>query len=280
MTKIVLLWLTVAFLATVPIGCKRSDPSTGPGATTQPQRQLNIAAAADLKFALDEIAATYRQQHPNLNLQITYGSSGNFYSQLSNKAPFDMFLSADAGYVDKLIAAGLAEKDTRFLYAIGQIVVWTPRESKLDVATQGLQALVDPSVKKIAIANPAHAPYGRAAEESLRKNGIWEKVQDRLVLGENIAQTAQFVQSGSADVGIIALSLAMAPSMKDGRYFLIPQGDYRPLEQAGVILSWAQDRPAADAFRTFLSGPEGKQILVRYGFTMPQRPVNTDAVAR
>lgn len=270
MTKIVLFWLIVAFLAAVPIGCKRSDTTGGPGAATQSQRQLNVAAAADLKFALDEIADAYRKQHPNLNLQITYGSSGNFYSQLTNKAPFDMFLSADAGYVDKLITAGVADQDTRFLYAIGQIVVWAPRESKLDVATQGLQALVDPSVKKIAIANPAHAPYGRAAEAALRKNGIWEKVLDRLVLGENIAQTAQFVQNGSADIGVIALALAMSPSMKDGRHFLIPQNDYPPLEQAGVILSWAQDRPAADAFRTFLTGPDGKRILVKYGFAMPR----------
>lgn len=271
MTKIVLLWSMIGFLAIVPPGCKRpSNTTAGPGASTQPQRQLNVAAAADLKFALDEIAGAYRRQHPNLNLQITYGSSGNFYSQLSNKAPFDMFLSADVGYVDKLIAAGLADKDTRFLYAIGQIVVWVPRESKLDVATQGMQSLLDPSVKKIAIANPAHAPYGRAAEAALRKNGIWEKVRHRLVLGENIAQTAQFVQSGSADVGIVALSLAMSPSIKDGRFFVIPQGDYPPLEQTGVILTWAQDRTAADAFRTFLTAPEGKQILGKYGFAMPR----------
>ena len=269
MTKIVLLW-SVAVLAAIQLGCKRSDTTAGPSAATQPSRQVRVAAAADLKFALDELAAAYRELHPNADVQITYGSSGNFYSQLSNKAPFDLFLSADVGYVDKLIAAGLADKDTKFLYAIGQIVVWAPGESKLDVATQGVQSLLDPSVKKIAIANPAHAPYGRAAEAALRKNGLWEKVQDRLVLGENIAQTAQFVQSGSADVGIIALSLAMSPGMKDGRYYLIPQSDYPRLEQAGVILSWAQDRPAADAFHQFITAPEGKSILAKYGFALPQ----------
>jgi molybdate transport system substrate-binding protein len=269
-TKIVrFLCLSILMIA-AQSGCKRSDSgsnSTNP--TTQPPRQLNIAAAADLKFALDEIATNYRQLHPNADLQITYGSSGNFYSQLSNKAPFDLFLSADVGYVDKLIAGGSADKDSKFLYGIGQIVLWVPKDSKLDVS-KGLQSLLDPSVKKIAIANPQHAPYGRAAEAALKTQRVWNKIQDKLVLGENIAQTAQFVQSGSVDAGIIALSLAMSPSMKDGRYFPIPQSDYPKLEQGGLILSWAQDRPAADAFRQFLTGSEGREVLAKYGFGLPQ----------
>jgi molybdate transport system substrate-binding protein len=261
----------MAVLAAVGWGCKRSETPAGPDAATQPQRQLNIAAAADLKFALDDIAARYRQQHPNLNLQITYGSSGNFYSQLTNKAPFDLFLSADVGYVDKLIAAGSADKGSKFVYGIGRIVLWAPNDSKLDVASQGLKSLLDPGVKKIAIANPEHAPYGRAAEAALKSAGLWDAVQPRLVLGENIAQTAQFVQSGAVDAGIIALSLAMSPSMKDsGRYYEIPQADYPRLEQAGVILSWARDRSAADAFHEFVAGPEARQILSKYGFGLPQ----------
>jgi molybdate transport system substrate-binding protein len=269
-TKIVLFWWIAALVA-IQWGCKRSDTSTGPAAATQPQRQLNVAAAADLKFALDDIAAQYRQQHPNLNLQITYGSSGNFYSQLTNKAPFDLFLSADVGYVDKLIAAGSANKGSKFVYGIGRIVLWVPDDSKLDIGGHGLKSLLDPDMKKIAIANPQHAPYGRAAEAALKNEGVWDSVQPKIVLGENIAQTAQFAQSGAVDAGIVALSLALSPGMKNsGKYYQIPQSDYPPLEQAGVILSWVQDPTAAEAFRKFLVGAESRQILGRYGFGLPQ----------
>jgi molybdate transport system substrate-binding protein len=270
MTRIVLISALLVLSVSSP-GCKRSESGGAAGATTQPQRPLHIAAAADLKFALDEVAKEYRARHPGVDLQITYGSSGNFYSQLVNKAPFELFLSADADYVDRLISGGLADKGGKFFYGTGQIVLWVPNESRLDISTGGLKSLLDPSVKKLAIANPQHAPYGRAAEAALRSEGVWDQVRGKLVLGENIAQTAQFVQSGSVDAGIVALSLAMSPGMKQsGRYYQIPQSDYPPLEQAGVILSWAQDPAAAEAFGQFLTGSEGRRILSAYGFSSPK----------
>jgi molybdate transport system substrate-binding protein len=233
-------------------------------------REVRVAAAADLKFAFDDVASEFEKKHPGIKVTVTYGSSGNFFTQLSNKAPFDLFLSADIDYPHKLIESGLAVKDSEFLYAVGQIVVWVPSSSKLDLDRLGIEAVADPSVRKLAIANPKHAPYGRAAEAALKKLGVYDKVKDRLVLGENIAQTAQFVESGSADVGVIALSLALAPAMRDkGRYWTVPFDAYTRLEQGGVILEWAKDRKAAEALRAFMTADEGRAILKRHGFRLP-----------
>jgi molybdate transport system substrate-binding protein len=183
-----------------------------------------------------------------------------------------MFFSADVDYPRQLIAQGVAAKDTEFLYAVGRLVVWVPRASTLDLTRLGIHALADPSVRKIAIANPKHAPYGRAAEGAMKSLGIYEAVQARLVYGENIAQTAQFIQTGAADIGIIALSLAVAPALKDdGRYWEVPLESYPRIEQGGVILSWAMDVPAAQAVRTFVLGAQGRAILHRYGFFLPRQ---------
>jgi len=227
---------------------------------------LRVAAAADLRFALDEIVEVFRQQHPDMDLRVTYGSSGNFYAQLSNRAPFDVFLSADVDYPRRLSREGLAAPDTEFVYAVGRIVVWVARNSPVDVEKLGIQALLDPSVHKIAIANPRFAPYGRAAEAAMKKLGVYARVQDRLVLGENIVQTAQFIESGAADIGIISQSLALHPPLRDkGRSWEVPLDAYPLHEQAGVIMEWAQDRAAADALRAFLLSNEGRAILGRYG---------------
>ena len=232
---------------------------------------VRIAAAADLKFALDEISTAFRTKHPDITMQVSYGSSGNFFAQLSNRAPFDMFFSADVDYPRQLIAQGLAVKDTAFLYAVGRLVVWVPRASALDLTRLGIHALADPSIRKIAIANPKHAPYGRAAEAAMKTLGVYETVRERLVLGENIAQTAQFVQTGAADIGIIALSLAIAPALKEeGRFWEVPLESYPRIEQGGVILPWATDVAAAQAVRAFVLGEEGRAILHRYGFFLPE----------
>jgi len=231
---------------------------------------VRVAAAADLKFAFDDLALEFQKNNPGIKVTVTFGSSGNFYAQLSNQAPFDLYLSADIDYPRKLIDSGLALKESEFLYAVGQIVVWVPNGSKLDLDKLGIKAVSDPTVKILAIANPKHAPYGRAAEAALKKFGVYDDVKDRLILGENIAQTAQFVESGSADVGIIALSLALAPAMRDkGRYWTIPLDAYPRLEQGGVILTWAKDMEATQALVAFITGPEGKVILKRYGFMLP-----------
>jgi molybdate transport system substrate-binding protein len=239
----------------------------GTSAPSSSHPVVRVAAAADLKFALEDLTKEFRTLHPNIDVQVTFGSSGNFFSQLSNHAPFDLFLSADVDYPRKLIELGLADKQSEFLYAVGHLVVWVPNSSSLNVKEQGMAVVLDPAVKKIAVANPRHAPYGRAAEAALKSLGYYDKVQEKLVLGDNIAQTAQFVQSGSADVGLIALSLAIAPAMRDqGRFWEVPLDAYPRLEQGGVILSWVQDRQAAESFRTFLLSGDGKAVLRRFGF--------------
>lgn len=229
---------------------------------------LAVAAAADLQFALAEVRTAFTATHPGLEVTLTYGSSGNFYTQLANGAPFDLFLSADLAYPKKLVAAGLADGSTEFRYSRGRLVLWVPKGSPIPLEQLGMQALLYPAARKVAIANPRHAPYGRAAEAALAKLGLLDAVRPRLVYGENIAQTAQFVQTGAADIGILALSLAKAPALAaTGRTFEVPQDAYPPLDQGGVIPNHARNRSAALAFRAFMQSPEGKAILRKYGFT-------------
>jgi molybdate transport system substrate-binding protein len=242
----------------------------GGGGSPGEPREVRVAAAADLKFAFDELAAAFQARNPGIVVKPTYGASGNLFTQLSNGAPFDLFLSADIDYPRKLIEQGKAAKESEFLYAVGHLVVWVPNGSPLDLDKLGLRAVADPGVRKVAIANPRHAPYGRAAEAALKHAGVFGEVKDRLVLGENIAQTAQFVESGAADVGLIALSLALAPPMLDqGRYWEVPADAFPPLEQGGVVLSGAADAAAAQALREYLTGADGRVILRKYGFRLP-----------
>lgn len=229
---------------------------------------LRIAAAADLRFTLPELLRAYRAAHPGVRVTVSYGSSGTLAAQLENRAPFDVYLSADLAYARRLETAGLVAPDGLFAYARGRIVVWVRQDSPLEVERLGLRVLLDPAVRKIAIANPEHAPYGRAAVAALQRAGMMERVKDRLVLGENIAQTAEYVSSGAADVGIIALSLALAPGA-DGRYVTIPSELHPPIVQGGAILRWASDPAAARAFVDLLLGPGGREVLARYGFEVP-----------
>jgi molybdate transport system substrate-binding protein len=229
-------------------------------------QELRIAAAADLKFAMQELANQFEKQS-STKTSVTYGSSGNFFTQLQNGAPFDLFFSADVDYPKRLQAAGLTIPDSLYTYAFGRIVLWMPADPKLDLAKRGWSILLDPLVRKIAIANPEHAPYGRAAIAALQKAQIYQQVQSKLVLGENISQAAQFVQSGNAQAGIIAFSLAISPEMKDGQRLEIPSSMYPPLEQAVVILKDARNQKAATAFLEFVKSSAGQAILAKYGFT-------------
>lgn len=255
----------------IAVSCGRArETETNDRDRERARRVVSVAAAADLKFALDEIAADFERTHPDVEVEVVYGSSGNFFAQLSNRAPFDIYFSADMEYPRRLIEEGHAEKESEFLYAVGQIVVWAPASSSLDVETRGIEALLDERARKVAIANPKHAPYGRAAESAFRSLGVYDRVKDRLVLGENVAQTAQFIESGAADIGVIALSLALAPALKDkGRYWLVPLDAYPRMEQGGIILHWARDREAAEDLRAFVISEEGRATLKRYGFILP-----------
>jgi molybdate transport system substrate-binding protein len=227
---------------------------------------LSVAAASDLQFALKDIAARYEKE-TGTHIQITFGSSGNFFAQIQNGAPFDLFFSADLDYPQKLAAAGLADPATLSEYASGKIVLWTRNDSPIDL-TEGLRVVLNLRVRKIAIANPDHAPYGRAAVAALQHEDLYERVRTKLVLGENISQAAQFADSGSADVGIIALSLALAPAMKErGKYVELPADSYPPLRQACVVLKSSPHQAVARAFLAFLKKPDTIALLKANGFS-------------
>jgi molybdate transport system substrate-binding protein len=226
---------------------------------------ITVAAAADLQFVMQDIAERFQKQ-TGKSVKLIYGSSGNFFQQIQNGAPFDMFFSANLDFPKKLEAAGLTEPETFYQYATGKIVIWVPNDSKLDV-TSGLQALLNPAVRKIAIANPQHAPYGQAAVAAMKKQNVYDKVAGKFVLGENISQAASFVVSGSAAVGIVALSLALSPNMKShGRYAEIPSADYPPIEQACVILKSSQQKAVAGSFLNFIKTPAVTELFRTYGF--------------
>jgi molybdate transport system substrate-binding protein len=224
-----------------------------------------VAAASDLRFALDTLTQEFRAAHSNIDVRVAYGSSGNFFAQIRNQAPFDVFLSADVDYPRQLLGGGIGAPDSLFVYAVGRIVVWVPSSSSLDPAT----LLQSGSLRHLAIANPQHAPYGRAAEAALHSVGVYDRLKEKLVLGENITQTLEFVESGAADAGIVALSLAVAPPVRaQGRYWELPAGSYPKIEQGGLIV---KDSPAARAFAAWIRSAEGVRLLQQYGF---ERPAN------
>jgi molybdate transport system substrate-binding protein len=231
--------------------------------------EITIAAASDLTFAFKELVVEYEKASGN-HVRLTFGSSGNFYAQIVNGAPFDLYFSADTVYPLRLENAGLTVPGSLHHYAIGRIVLWTRNDSHLELS-QGFEALRGASVKKIAIANPKHAPYGRAAVAAMKRFGVYDSVKDKLVLGENISQAAQFVESGSCDIGIVALSLARSPSMQvRGTYWEIPADSHPPLEQGAVVLKSSTRQETALQFLEFLKGVQGRSILKRYGFVVPE----------
>jgi molybdate transport system substrate-binding protein len=232
--------------------------------------ELTIAAASDLNFAFKTLVADF-EKATGTQVRLSLGSSGNFFSQIQHGAPYDLYFSADVRYPQKLEQTGHAVPGSLYKYAVGRIVVWTPTSSPVHASQAGMDALLAPSVKKIAIANPKHAPYGRAAIAAMEHFKIYDRVKEKLVLGENISQAAQFVESGAADIGIVALSLALAPAMKDaGEYWEIPAASHPALEQGAVILAGARNPQAAKVFLDFLKGPEGRQVMAGYGFVLPE----------
>ncbi len=237
----------------------------GPGRT----REVRVAAAADLQFALDDVFRAAGRSIAGVRPVVIYGSSGSIHAQIENCAPFDLFLSADADYPRRLAAKGLADGPV-FLYAVGRLAVWVPSESRLEVGALGLRALLDPSVRKVAIANPRHAPYGRAAEAAMRRLGVWSGVKEKLVLGESVAQAAQFAKSGAADAGILALSLVLSPRMRDsGRWAEVAPDAFPRMDQGGIVLRSARDLAGARALRDALLSSRGREVLVSRGFSLP-----------
>lgn len=233
---------------------------------------LAVAAAADLTYCLDDLNAAFKKTHADADIKVSSGSSGNFATQIKNGAPFEVFMSADIGYPRDLIKAGMADEKSLTIYAQGRLVLWTTRPETVDV-TKGLEILSkDEPVKKLAVANPDHAPYGRAAKQALEHDKLWETVQPRIVMGENIAQTAQFVATGNADAGIVALSLVVAGKLsKVGKWQEIPADKYAPLEQAVVLTKQGVINPLAKAYLDFLRTPEARAIFDRYGFRLPEK---------
>ena len=228
-----------------------------------------VAAAADLRYAMDDIAARFRKD-TGRSVKVAYGSSGNYYRQILERAPFELFLSADEAFVLKLYDAGRLE-DRGHVYALGRIVLFAPRDAawKPDARLKGLQAaLAEMRIRRFAIANPEHAPYGRAAEQVLRKAGVWDAIRAHLVYGENVSQAAQFAMSGSAQGGLFAYSLALAPAVAaHGTYVLVPDDLHEPLRQRMALVKGAG--PSARAFYQYLQQPGAREIFDRYGFTKP-----------
>lgn len=232
-------------------------------------RELIIAAASDLNFAMTEIIKGFKDKNGGVEVKVIFGSSGNLASQIINGAPFDIFFSAGLNYIEQLERAGAIIPDSKSIYGIGRIVIWVPNGSKIDIDRLGIKSLLEQSIRKIAIANPQHAPYGKAAVEAMKQLGVYDLVKERLIFGENISQTAQFIQSGAADIGIIALSIALYPKMKSsGRFWLISEESYNRIEQWAAIIKRSKHVLLAEEFINYLDGKEGKRVLSEYGFVL------------
>lgn len=236
-----------------------------PATAGRASAELTLAAASDLQTALPTLVSRF-EASTGERVRVSYGSSGQFVSQIRNGAPFDLFLSADTEYAQQLVDSGHAVAGSLTPYASGRLVLWARRDRGLDIGA-GLRGLLDPRVRRIAIANPEHAPYGRAAVGALRNAGLFEALQPRLVLGENVSQAAQFVQSGNADAGILARSLALSPALDAvGLYSEIPVTMHPPLRQAAVILSSSSRKDVAARFVAFLREPASAKVLQTSGF--------------
>jgi len=230
-------------------------------------QSLTIAAASDLKFALSEVKTAFLQSYPQAKVRVVYGSSGKFAQQIENGAPFDLYFSASIVYPQRLVERGFAATKPQ-LYALGKIVLWS---SRLKASEVSLMDLAKPQFRRIAIANPIHAPYGLAAKAALKSAGVWQAVEPKLVMGENIAQTAQMIEMGGADIGVIALSLALSPRLSQrGGYGEIPQKWYPPLRQAFIVTRYGEKNPLAYDFVKFLATKSAQKIMKKYGFELPQ----------
>jgi molybdate transport system substrate-binding protein len=265
--------LLVVALGVVVLGCVAP---VGPGwlggrpaggaALTPPaaEEPLLVLAAADLQYALPEIAAAYEATSGRKTV-LTFGSTGAFSAQIENGAPADVFFAANESFIDALVAKGLLRGETRQLYAVGRIVLTSASSAPVQART--LEDLRRAEIRTVAIANPEHAPYGLAAQQALQAAGLWTAIEPKLVLGENIAQTFQFVQTGNADAGIVALSIVLG--VPGTAYTLIDDSLHAPIAQAAAVLTSSKQPETAQAFLAFVNGEPGRPIMKRYGFVLP-----------
>jgi molybdate transport system substrate-binding protein len=240
-----------------------------PARAQEGQGTLSVAAAANLKLAAEELKKGFEAERPGSAVALTLGASGLFFAQIQQGAPFDLFLSADRDYPARLVAAGLGEAADEKVYAFGKLVAWLPPGSALALEKRGLPALADPSVKKIAIANPAVAPFGRATEAALKAAGVHPAVKEKLVLGTSAAQAAQFATTGAADVAFLPYSLTFDKELSGGTVVFVPEALYPRIEQSGLVLKAARDPALARAFLAYVIGPKGREILARFGYGLP-----------
>ena len=249
--------------------CLLLSATSGWAQESRSSPELIVAAAADLSTALKEVGDSYEKK-TGVKIKLSFGASGALTQQIQNGAPFDLFFSADMDYPRQLIASGDADEASLYQYAVGKLVLWVPADSALDIEHRGMKVLLDPSVKKIAIANPQHAPYGRAAVSALKHAGVYDHVADRLVLGENVSQAAQFVESGNAQAGLVALAHAVAPGMRGkGKYWEVPADAYPPLAQGAIVLSHSQHKKEAAEFLAYIKTKDAAEIFRKFGFTLP-----------
>ncbi len=230
--------------------------------------EIKVVAASDLTYALKELKQQYIATHPNKKISLSLGSSGKAYTQILHGAPYDIYFSADIGYVHRLYKQGFTI-DKPKVYAYGRIGVWLPKS--VGIATnRGLDTLLDPKIKKISIANPKHAPYGRAALEALKSRGVYNKIKDKLILGENVSQAVQFAMSGASDAVVAPLSLASSSQMKSsGSFYLFPSNWHKPIIQGYALLKRAKDNSLAKSFEEFINSAEARKIFEKYGFKIP-----------
>lgn len=266
---VVITALLVAVCLAVLGGCTKPAPKRASQAPTK----IRVAAATDLRSCLDALTDAFQIEHPNFDLLPTFGASGVLLTQLKSGLETDLYLSADIAYAHDLAAAGLAAEADVFESGQGRLVIWVRNESPIDVAKLGAEALLDTSVRRVAIANPLHAPYGRAAVAALEHLGLHERLNEKLAVGESATQAAQYVESGAAEVGILPLALAKGTRlMERGRFWVVPAEAHPPIRHGGAIHARAIDREATVAFRDFLLSPAGRAILARYGFEFPAVP--------
>jgi molybdate transport system substrate-binding protein len=267
--RVVVTALLVAVCVTILGGCTKTAPPRAPEAPTK----IRVAAATDLRSCLDALTDAFQVEHPTFDLLPTFGASGVLLTQLKSGLETDLYLSADIAYAHDLAAAGLAAEADVFESGQGRLVIWVRNESPIDIVKLGAEALLDTSVRRVAIANPVHAPYGRAAVAALEHLGLHERLKEKLAVGESAAQAAQYVESSAAEVGILPMALAKGTRLSErGRFWVVPADAHPPIRHGGAIHARAIDREATVAFRDFLLSPAGRLILAQYGFEFPAVP--------